>query len=178
MILPGKDVASCIEPSSQYSLTGLSVGPTHYGYDCSISEHYKVCSKTGLHPTTIIVGNPSTYQQAYTNMMATDEYPFILLPPGQSVLVSTMETISIQPKCIGLFFGRSTLHRLFVTPHVSPLEPGWSGKLTVQLYNSNNRPVAIPRWSGFGQVVILQSAWESTVYNGKYQGQSEPTIAR
>ncbi|HLD25387.1 MAG TPA: dCTP deaminase [Patescibacteria group bacterium] len=70
--------------------------------------------------------------------------PFIL-QPGDFVLATTMESVTLPDDLIGRLEGRSSLGRLGIVVHstASIFDPGWSGVVVMELGNSGRMPVAL-----------------------------------
>ncbi len=70
--------------------------------------------------------------------------PFII-QPGDFVLASTLETITIAPDLLGRLEGRSSLGRLGIIVHstASVFEPGWDGRAVLELGNMGRMAVSL-----------------------------------
>jgi dCTP deaminase len=70
--------------------------------------------------------------------------PFIL-QPGDFVLATTVENITLPDNLIGRLEGRSSLGRLGIVVHstASIFDPGWSGVVVMELGNLGRMPVAL-----------------------------------
>lgn len=68
-----------------------------------------------------------------------------LLHYGMFVLGSTVEKVSIPNDLVGCIEGRSSLARLGLFIHVTAgfLDPGFVGKITLEIYNVNPRPIIL-----------------------------------
>ena len=114
-----------------------------------------------------------------------DGQPFVL-HPGEFVLASTLEVITLGDQLAGRLEGKSSLGRLGLLTHSTAgfIDPGFSGHVTLELSNVANLPIKL--WPGMkvGQLCIfrLSSAAEhpygSAVYGSRYQGQRGPTASR
>lgn len=70
--------------------------------------------------------------------------PFII-QPGDFVLASTLEAITIAPDLLGRLEGRSSLGRLGIVVHstASVFDPGWDGKAVLELGNLGRMAVSL-----------------------------------
>src|SRR4029077_18864275 len=70
--------------------------------------------------------------------------PFIL-QPREFVLAITEETLELDDDVLGRLEGRSSLGRIGIIVHGTAglLNPGWSGKATLELSNLSRMPVAL-----------------------------------
>lgn len=114
-----------------------------------------------------------------------DDRPF-LLPPGEFVLGSTLENISLPDDIVGRLEGKSSLGRIGLLIHSTAgyVDPGWRGHLTLELSNVAKLPVTLYYGMKIGQIsfVRLTSAADRLYgdegLGSKYQGQVEPTASR
>src|SRR3989337_1489757 len=74
----------------------------------------------------------------------TDNEPFIL-HPNDFVLATTIESFELADDLVGRLEGRSSLGRLGIVVHstASIFEPGWKGKVVMELGNLGRMPVAL-----------------------------------
>ena len=114
-----------------------------------------------------------------------EDKPFFL-QPGEFVLASTLECITLSDDLVGRLEGKSSLGRIGLLIHSTAgyVDPGWSGHLTLELSNVAKLPITLYYKMRIGQVSFLQltSAAEkpygSEGLGSKYQGQIEPTASR
>ncbi len=73
-----------------------------------------------------------------------DGEPFIL-QPGDFVLATTIESFELPDNILARLEGRSSLGRLGIVVHstASVFEPGWRGKVVMELGNLGRMPVAL-----------------------------------
>jgi dCTP deaminase len=109
-----------------------------------------------------------------------------VLHPGEFVLGSTLEKVTLPADLAGRLEGKSSLGRLGLVVHSTAgfIDPGFSGHVTLEL--SNLAPLPIKLWPGMkiGQLcLMLMSSPAKYPYghprNGsRYQGQRGPTASR
>ena len=107
----------------------------------------------------------------------TDRY---LLLPGQFVLATTMEHISLPNDLTAFVEGRSSLGRmgLFIQ-NAGWVDPGFRGEITLELYNANRCAIELTAGRRVGQLVLARmDAPALKPYDGKYQGQRGATGSR
>lgn len=70
--------------------------------------------------------------------------PFII-QPGDFVLATTIEYVEISDNLLGRLEGRSSIGRLGIVIHstASTIDPGWKGRITLELANMGKMPVAL-----------------------------------
>ncbi|HEX2032291.1 MAG TPA: dCTP deaminase [Actinomycetota bacterium] len=113
--------------------------------------------------------------------VASDE-PFIL-HPGEFVLGSTLEKVSLPDDIVGRIEGKSSLGRLGLLIHSTAgfVDAGWEGYLTLELSNVANLPITIYPGMKIGQLCLFQMSSPADLPygdRGKYQGQRGPTPSR
>jgi dCTP deaminase len=109
-----------------------------------------------------------------------------ILHPGEFVLGSTFELVTLPDDIAARLEGKSSLGRLGLLTHSTAgfVDPGFSGHVTLELSNVATLPIKL--WPGMkiGQLCFfrLTSASEhpygSEKYGSRYQGQRGPTASR
>jgi len=115
----------------------------------------------------------------------TDDEPFVL-HPGEFVLGSTLERITLPDDLVARLEGKSSLGRLGLLIHSTAgyIDPGWDGHVTLELSNVANLPITIYYEMKIGQVSFVQltepaaTPYGSGDLGSKYQGQQGPTPSR
>ncbi len=113
------------------------------------------------------------------------DQPFIL-HPGEFVLGSTLERVTLPNDLVARLEGKSSLGRLGLLIHSTAgfIDPGWDGHVTLELSNVANLPITIYYEMKIGQISFMQlTEATSTPYGtgtlgSKYQGQRGPTPSR
>jgi dCTP deaminase len=130
--------------------------------------------------------DPAEQQDDLTAMVeVADGQPFVL-HPGEFVLASTLEVITLGDQLAGRLEGKSSLGRLGLLTHSTAgfIDPGFSGHVTLELSNVANLPIRL--WPGMkiGQLCIFRLSspaehpYGAAVYGSRYQGQRGPTASR
>jgi len=111
--------------------------------------------------------------------------PFIL-HPGEFVLASTYEVVSLPDDIAARLEGKSSLGRLGLLTHSTAgfIDPGFSGHVTLELSNVATLPIKL--WPGMkiGQLCFFRLTspaeypYGSEKYGSRYQGQRGPTPSR
>ena len=130
--------------------------------------------------------DPAEEQSELTRLIEVDDGEAFVLHPGEFVLGSTWEQVSLGPRIAARLEGKSSLGRLGLLTHSTAgfIDPGFSGHVTLELSNMATLPVKL--WPGMkiGQLCFFQlsSAAEhpygSKEYGSRYQGQRGPTPSR
>ena len=100
----------------------------------------------------------------------TDTY---ILLPGQFVLATTMEYVSLPDNLTAFVEGRSSLGRLgLFIQNAGWVDPGFQGEITLELFNANRCAIELKAGRRVGQLVFAEmDDIAMKPYNGKYQGQ-------
>ena len=114
-----------------------------------------------------------------------DDEPFIL-HPGEFVLGSTLEKLTLPNNLVARIEGKSSLGRLGLMIHSTAgfIDPGWSGNLTLELANVSRLPITLYFGMRIGQISFQQMTTEvdrpygSKELSSRYQGQESPTASR
>jgi len=111
--------------------------------------------------------------------------PFIL-HPGEFVLGSTFELVTLPDDVAARLEGKSSLGRLGLLTHSTAgfVDPGFSGHVTLELSNVATLPIKL--WPGMkiGQLCFIRTSspvenpYGSGPYGNRYQGQRGPTASR
>jgi dCTP deaminase len=111
--------------------------------------------------------------------------PFIL-HPGEFVLASTYEVVSLPDDVAARLEGKSSLGRLGLLTHSTAgfIDPGFDGHVTLELSNVATLPIKL--WPGMkiGQLCFFRLTspseypYGSEKYGSRYQGQRGPTPSR
>jgi dCTP deaminase len=111
--------------------------------------------------------------------------PFIL-HPGEFVLGSTFEQVTLPDDIAARLEGKSSLGRLGLLTHSTAgfVDPGFSGHVTLELSNVATLPIKL--WPGMkiGQLCFFrlssssENPYGSEKYGSRYQGQRGPTASR
>ena len=150
----------------------ISAGVTSYGYDVRVDRKFKVFTNARC-----AVVDPKNFDPASFLDMEGD---FCLIPPNSFVLAETVEYLEIPRDVIGICVGKSTYARCGIIVNVTPLEPEWRGKVTIEISNTTPLPAKIYANEGIAQILFLRTeAVCRTSYadkKGKYQDQKGLTL--
>ena len=130
--------------------------------------------------------DPSQDQPDLTRLVeVSSDDPFVL-HPGEFVLGSVYEVVTLPDDIAARVEGKSSLGRLGLLTHATAgfIDPGFSGHVTLELSNVATLPILL--WPGMkiGQLCFfrLTSAAEhpygSERYGSRYQNQRGPTASR
>jgi dCTP deaminase len=104
-----------------------------------------------------------------------------IIPPHSVVLGCTIERFSMPRDVLTLCFGLPMYAECGIIANVTPLEPEWKGQLTVELSNTNSKPVKIYANEPIAQLIFFEADTVCEVSygdrKGKYQNQAGITVA-
>lgn len=105
--------------------------------------------------------------------------------PGQFLLGSTLERLTLSPNIVGTVVGKSTVARTGLMVECAGLvDPGFDGELTLEMYNLSDKPIMLRRNMMICQMTLEwmdttpQRVYGDKSLNSHYQGQTGPTPAR
>src|SRR6202171_1428230 len=150
----------------------ISFGVSSYGYDVRVGRRFKVF--TNVYGAVV---DPKNFNP---NAFVDIEGDFCLIPPNSFALAETVEYLEIPRDVIAICVGKSTYARCGILVNVTPLEPEWRGKITLEISNTTPLPAKIYANEGIAQILFLRTdAVCQTSYadkKGKYQDQQGLTL--
>jgi dCTP deaminase len=159
----------------------ISFGTSSYGYDFRLSAaNFKVFRNPGQ-----IIIDPKNFDQRLleaTNVMQDASGSYFVIPGNCYALGETEEWVNMPDDVTAIGVGKSTYARCGVLMNVTPLEAGWSGKITLGIANASPAPAKLYAGEGICQFVFLRGEERCLVSysdrSGKYQNQQGLTTAR
>jgi dCTP deaminase len=130
--------------------------------------------------------DPSQQQDELTSLVETPEGERFVLHPGEFVLGSTYEMVTLPDDLAGRLEGKSSLGRLGLLTHSTAgfIDPGFSGHITLELSNVANLPITLHPGMKIGQLCLFKLSspaehpYGSKQAGSRYQGQRGPTPSR
>jgi len=130
--------------------------------------------------------DPAEEQPDLTRMVEPEPGEPFILHPGEFVLASTYEVVTLPDDIAGRLEGKSSLGRLGLLTHSTAgfIDPGFSGHVTLELSNVATLPIKL--WPGMkiGQLCLFRLSspaehpYGSAQYGSRYQGQRGPTQSK
>ena len=130
--------------------------------------------------------DPAADQSDLTRQVEPEgDEPFIL-HPGEFVLGSTLEVVTLPDDLAARVEGKSSLGRLGLLTHATAgfVDPGFSGHVTLELANVATLPIKLYPGMKIGQLCFFRLSspaehpYGSAKYGSRYQGQRGPTPSR
>jgi dCTP deaminase len=159
----------------------ISYGTSSAGYDLRLSE--EGMKRFDFGPYEEI--DPKRFSERQLvdvpyRMFAGGDY--YLMPEHSYALGVTLETIIMPEDHLGLVVGKSTYARCGLIVNTTPLEPGWTGQLVLELHNATPLPLRVYAREGIAQLLMIPCDYRPLVSYadraGKYQHQTGITTAR
>lgn len=157
----------------------ISYGLTHAGYDLRLGDELWIFKSTkgkAINPKRFLKEDLTDSVKPET----IDGYPNVLvLPPESYALGYSVERFMMPRFLKARCLGKSTLARSGLIVNTTPLEPGWTGHLTIELYNATHSPIFLFAGEGIAQVEFERLKWapEASYEGKKYQDQKSNPVA-
>lgn len=152
-----------IDPIGELSIRPASV-------DCTLGNHFLTIEAN--HMDVIDLESEIKYREI--------EAETITMPAHSFILATTVEYIKLPDNLTAFVEGRSSIGRmgLFIQ-NAGWVDPGFEGRITLELYNANSLPIKLKAGRRICQLVFCEmtSAAENP-YKGKYQGQKKTVGSR
>ncbi len=160
----------------------VSFGVSSYGYDVRVGTRFKIFTNTVSGGVAVV--DPKAFRDDLFVGVDTEAtgLDHIVIPPNSFALAETVEVFSIPRDVIAICVGKSTYARCGIIVNVTPLEPEWRGKVTLEISNTTPLPAKIYANEGIAQILFLKAdrvcATSYADKNGKYQDQLGLTLPR
>ncbi len=121
-------------------------------------------------------------EKDYSKVVEVGEEGFVI-HPGEFILGSTVEKVSLPRDLAAKLEGRSSLGRLGLVIHATAgyVDPGFSGFLTLEISNISRMPIRVYPEMRIAQICFfnmsspVKNPYGSKEVGSKYQGQKGPT---
>lgn len=162
-------------------ISGVSV-------DIRLGNEFRVF-KDHTVPYIDLSGPKADVQKAMASVMSEEivieDGDAFFLHPGELALAVTYESVTLPDDIVGWLDGRSSLARLGLMVHVTAhrIDPGWSGQIVLEFYNSGKLPLALrPKMKIAALNFETMSGSAEKPYNkrddAKYKGQMGAVASR
>jgi dCTP deaminase len=152
-----------VEPVDDKSIQPASI-------DCRLGDHFLVVEENQM---GIIRLDEEIKYREITN-------DTITIPPHSFLLATTQEYIKLPDDLTAFVEGRSSIGRigLFIQ-NAGWVDPGFEGRITLELYNASSLPIELQAGKRICQLVFCKMDQKAEVpYDGKYQGQGKTVGSR
>ena len=130
--------------------------------------------------------DPREQQDDLTRLVEVRSDEAFILHPGEFVLGSSFEYVTLPDDIAARLEGKSSLGRLGLLTHSTAgfVDPGFQGHVTLELSNVASLPIKL--WPGMkiGHLCFFQlssaseNPYGTSAYGSRYQGQRGPTASR
>lgn len=181
MLLSDRDIRSSLE-SGRIALDPFDeemIQPS--SVDVRLDRYFRLFDN---HKYPVI--DPSLDQPGLTRLVESDPDEAFMLHPGEFVLASTLELVTLGTDVAARLEGKSSLGRLGLLTHSTAgfIDPGFTGHITLELSNMANLPISL--WPGMkiGQLCYFELTspaerpYGAGATGSRYLGQRGPTASR
>ncbi|MBD3156963.1 dCTP deaminase [Candidatus Peregrinibacteria bacterium] len=158
-----KEGSLVVDPISDESIQPASI-------DCRLGDHFLLIEDTTMEIITL--DSEIHYREI--------EGDAITIPPHSFLLATTKEYVKLPDSLTAFVEGRSSIGRigLFIQ-NAGWVDPGFEGRITLELYNANSLPIKLQKNRRICQLVFCKMDQEANrPYQGKYQGQKKSVGSR
>lgn len=161
----------------------ISYGVSSYGYDVRVGPVFKIFTEVSRDGGQAIV-DPKRFTDEAFITIDTDKTgrDHVIIPPNSFALAETVEVFAVPRDVLVICVGKSTYARCGIIVNVTPLEPEWRGKVTLEISNTTPLPAKIYANEGIAQMIFLKADRVCAVSyadkKGKYQDQVGLTLPK
>jgi dCTP deaminase len=181
MLMSDRDIRASIE-AGQIGLEPLEMGLLQpSSFDVRLDRFFRLFDN---HKYPYI--DPAEQQDDLTRLIEVAPDEAFILHPGEFVLGSTFEFVTLPNNIAARLEGKSSLGRLGLLTHSTAgfVDPGFKGHVTLELSNTATLPIKL--WPGMkiGQLCFFQLSspaekpYGSAENKSRYHGQRGPTASR
>lgn len=152
-----------VDPIDEQSIQPASI-------DCRIGDHFLILEDTQM--DVLSLDAEIKYREVTADT--------ITIPPHTFLLATTQEYVKLPNNLTAFVEGRSSIGRigLFIQ-NAGWVDPGFEGRITLELYNASSLPIKLQAGKRMCQLVFCKMDHKADFpYRGKYQGQSETIGSR
>ena len=167
----------------------ISYGVSSYGYDVRVGSRFKIFTPTPRGGGMAVV-DPKRFDDRFMVDVdvaseiddAGQPLDHVIIPPNSFALCETVETFDIPRDVLVVCVGKSTYARCGLIVNVTPLEPEWRGKVTLEISNTTPLPAKVYANEGIAQLLFFKADRVCAVSyadkQGKYQDQTGLTLPK
>jgi dCTP deaminase len=170
MVLTDKEIIKCVEEGRLKIDRFIENHVQPASIDLTLGNKY-VNQQKYDHPISII--DSKVEYEEYLNDNNT-------LFPGEFVLATTDEIITLDNSLVGFVEGRSSVGRFGISiQNASVIQPGFSGRITLELFNASKNMIKLSKGMRICQLILMETKSPCEKgYAGKYQGQLDTTNSK
>lgn len=145
------------------------------------TDNLLACLQNRVQPASVDLQLDNVLKTIDGETFTLDEKSMYVLQPGEFILGSTIEYVTIPQYIVARVEGRSSVGRLGVMVHVTAgyIDPGFKGNITLELFNCSDKPFQLSYGDCLCQIVFetLSSPCKHP-YDGKYYGDKGVVCSR
>lgn len=151
----------------------VSYGLSQCGYDIRLSpKQFIVFDSSSWQPMDFALDPKETNNVGWeAALVHGNKGDYFKLPPQSFGLGISLELFSMPNDVFAICQGKSTYGRCGLIANILPIEPGWSGHLTMCLVNPTQFHIRLYANEGIAQVVFFNCGNVDKPYEGHYQNQ-------
>lgn len=154
----------------------ISSGLTSYGYDMTLDREFQVFRPR--YDVSSLV-DPKHFDPSLLEQVIDDH---CIIPPNSFALGRSVEIFDIPRDILVLCIGKSTYARCGVLVPMTPLEPEWRGRVTIEISNTSPLPAKVYAGEGIAQLLFFRGEEVCQVSyadkKGRYQDQKTITLPK
>jgi dCTP deaminase len=155
-------------------IKAVSYGLSQCGYDIRLSPvQFSIFDDQQALPIDKTLCPKENSVRSYDATLYSDDLgDYFELPPRSVGNGISLERFSMPNDIGAIVKGKSTYARLGLIANITPVEPGWSGYLTMNFINTTDFPIRLFANEGIAQVMFFRCGEVEKPYEGHYQNQS------
>lgn len=165
-----------ISPFVPEQMSKPTFGLGSFGYDIRLGRTFLI-PLGGVNVVLDPLRFPRDHFQRY---VVPSHQNYFDLAPHSMALAESVEEFHLPDDVLGICVGKSTYARCGLLVNVTPAEPSWNGRLTLELNNLSPLPIRLYVERGIAQMVFFRGERPSKTYAEKglasYQNQRGVTL--
>ena len=132
----------------------LSYGVGSSGYDVRLDTEFKIFSNLNAK-----IIDPKKFDDgclASVEAITDEDGTYIIMPPNTYALGLTIETFAIPRDVCATVLGKSTYARAGIIINTTPIEPGFTGRVVIEIANTTPLPSRVYALEGIAQFIFHQ----------------------
>jgi dCTP deaminase len=153
--------------------SAVSYGLSQCGYDIRLSpeQFFVFDNEQHIFSNEALCPKDNAVRGYDTMLQCSHLGSYFELPPHSIGNGISLERFSMPNDIGAIVKGKSTYARLGLLTNVTPVEPGWSGYLTMNFINPSPFPIRLFAEEGIAQVMFFCCGEVEKPYTGHYQNQ-------
>lgn len=149
----------------------MSYGVSSVGYDVKLKDHFLLMTTSNR-----LIDPRQPLDEHFTTV---EGKGYVDIPPGGFVLAVTEERFIMPRTVAGIVLTKSSHARAGLICLATPLEPGWTGYITMEYANHTHNTIRLWAGEGSAQVLFMLTEPPKVAYSdrhGKYQNQPQVPV--